>query len=436
MGSLFRILGEAPLGTILRLQWGHAVFTAAAVALGLSAPRHPRILIVSNGHGEDAIACSIAAELLQLGADLEAIAVVGEGHAYAKLGIELVAPAKTMPSGGFVYMDWRQFWRDVWGGLGWLTWQQMRAIKQRGQQADIVLAVGDIVVLAMAWLSGAPYAYVGTAKSDYYLRDEHQSHHPFRRWLEHFLPLAPPTPYFPWERWMMSRDRCRAIFPRDSLTAKNLERFQLPVCDFGNPMMDNLAATAPIAAIPANTPAVLVLPGSRVPEAYRNWERLVDVVRHLPQDYACFAAIAPGLDLDVLQKVQQSLSRPIALIRGHFGSCLHRADVAIAMTGTATEQCIGLGKPAVTIPGTGPQFVPAFAASQSTHLGSNVYYVPEGSAAAAAQVQQAIERPCPELWQRNGRQRMGEAGASRRIADRVIAIGKQLRSDRHASSEA
>ncbi|MEO1131843.1 MAG: lipid-A-disaccharide synthase-related protein [Cyanobacteria bacterium J06639_1] len=401
-----------------------AVFTAA-VASESSAPRRPRITIVSNGHGEDAIACSIAAELLALGAEVRAIAIVGEGRAYAKLDIDLVAPTQTMPSGGFIYMDWRQFWRDVWSGLGWLTWQQMSALKHQSQRADLVLAVGDIVVLAMAWLSGASYAYVGTAKSDYYLRDEARSHHPFRRWLESFLPLAPPTPYFPWERWLMGRDRCRAVFPRDSLTAANLARFHLPISDFGNPMMDNLEPTEPIAEIPADEPAILILPGSRVPEAYRNWERLLAVVRHLPRHYVCFAAIASGLDPEVLDRAQHSLPRPVALIQKRFSSCLHRADAAIAMAGTATEQCVGLGKPVIAIPGAGPQFVASFAIAQATHLGHSITYVSDGAEAAAAQVQRAIEHPQPERWHQNGTQRMGTAGASLRIARRVFEIARE-----------
>jgi len=39
------------------------------------------------------------------------------------------------------------------------------------------------------------------------------------------------------------------------------------------------------------------------------------------------------------------------------------------MAGTATEQFVGLGKPAIAIPGIGPQFTAAFAEAQSRHLG-------------------------------------------------------------------
>jgi len=44
------------------------------------------------------------------------------------------------------------------------------------------------------------------------------------------------------------------------------------------------------------------------------------------------------------------------------------------MAGTATEQFVGLGKPAIAIPGMGPQFTAAFG-SQSRHLGPSLILV-------------------------------------------------------------
>ncbi len=55
-----------------------------------------------------------------------------------------------------------------------------------------------------------------------------------------------------------------------------------------------------------------------------------------------------------------------------FLECLHKVEIAIAMAGTATEQFVGLGKPAITFPGHGPQFTYAFAEAQSRHLGSSI----------------------------------------------------------------
>ena len=139
-----------------------------------------QLLVLSNGHGEDVIARSILQELQKQSdtPDIYALPLVGEGKAYQKLDIPLIGSVRTMPSGGFIYMDNKQLIRDVRGGLVQLTWKQIKAVRQwvkeqqkLGQKAA-VLAVGDIVPLLFAWVSGANYAFVGTAKSEYYVRDE------------------------------------------------------------------------------------------------------------------------------------------------------------------------------------------------------------------------------------------------------------------------
>ena len=113
-----------------------------------------RLLCLSNGHGEDVIAVRILQELQQHpnAPELAALPLVGEGHAYSQLGIPII--------GG------------VQGGLVQLTWAQFKAVRRWIKRGGVILAVGDIVPLLFAGLSGAPYAFVGTAKSEYYVRDE------------------------------------------------------------------------------------------------------------------------------------------------------------------------------------------------------------------------------------------------------------------------
>jgi len=48
------------------------------------------------------------------------------------------------------------------------------------------------------------------------------------------------------------------------------------------------------------------------------------------------------------------------------------AEVGLATAGTATEQLVGLGVPALSLPGPGPQFKAAFARRQSRLLGGAV----------------------------------------------------------------
>ncbi|MGI8501975.1 MAG: lipid-A-disaccharide synthase-related protein [Hassallia sp.] len=425
-----------------------------------------RLLVLSNGHGEDVIAVRILQELQQLSnpPDIFALPIVGEGHAYQQLNIPLIGSVRTMPSGGFIYMDGRQLVRDVRGGLLQLTRSQIKAVRtwvnlqKKSGNRSAILAVGDIVPLLFAWGSGANYAFIGTAKSEYYVRDEvgllqRKSN---ARW-ESFSGSV----YHPWERWLMSRPHCKAIFPRDSLTTEILKKWSIPAFDLGNPMMDGLEPSFPQARVYRGDAEqqeiirpliVTLLPGSRSPEAYANWEQIMVAVSSVMGSFAerdylsrtgtmvFLGAIASGLDLNILcQSLQsqgwhlhsespvqisdanaltfKSNNAYLILTQEAYNDCLHLGDLAIAMAGTATEQFIGLGKPAIAIPGNGPQYNPGFAEAQSRHLGSSLILVEQ-----AAQVGQVVRSLFndPDKLQAiadNGLRRMGKPGAARRIAE-------------------
>jgi uncharacterized protein (TIGR03492 family) len=406
--------------------------------------REMKLLILSNGHGEDAIAARIA-EQLQLTPnppELAILPLVGEGHAYRELNIPLIGRVKKMPSGGFVYMDSRELWRDLQGGLLQLTFAQFQSIRQWGKEGGKILAVGDILPLIFAWLSGAEYAFVGTAKSEYYLRNENS-------WLTStsLLQRSLGSDYFPWERWLMSRPKCKAVFPRDTLTSQNLKQFSIPAFDLGNPMMDGLQViTKPVLAIPKKL-TILLLPGSRSPEAERNWQLILQAVNEIVQQFMdqeiCFlAAIAPSLSLDsfqsrLIEEQWQTISlnsvdipiddpqaisfekdnTKLFLSQHTYGDSLHLSDLAIAMAGTATEQFVGLGKPVFSLPGEGPQFTSNFAKRQTYLLGESVIFVNNvreigkklNSILNSPEKRQAIAE--------NGKKRLGEPGAAARIAN-------------------
>jgi uncharacterized protein (TIGR03492 family) len=77
-----------------------------------------------------------------------------------------------MPSGGFITGDAKQLWRDLREGLLGLTSRQYRLVRNCGQEGGKIAQWENILPLALAWLSETDYAFVGTAKSEYYLRDE------------------------------------------------------------------------------------------------------------------------------------------------------------------------------------------------------------------------------------------------------------------------
>ncbi|MFM5982145.1 MAG: lipid-A-disaccharide synthase-related protein [Sphaerospermopsis kisseleviana] len=419
-----------------------------------------QLLVLSNGHGEDIIAARIIKELQQLSSppDIFALPIVGEGRAYQNLNVPCIGEVKTMPSGGFIYMDSRQLMRDVQGGLVQLTWKQIQAVRRwvssqtKLDNQKAILAVGDIVPLLFAAISGANYAFVGTAKSEYYVRDELgllPRKSKSARW-ENFSGSI----YHPWERWLMSRRRCRAVFPRDALTTEILRKWPITAFDVGNPMMDGLDPSFSTSRFDYDSfeqqeivrPLVVtLLPGSRAGEAYDNWEVMMIAVSALIESFreremVFLGAIAPGLDGNIFtqtlkipgwQKCDQS---PVQLADAHalsfkqknayliltqqaYNDCLHLGDLAIAMAGTATEQFIGLGKPAIAIPGKGPQYNPAFAEAQSRLLGSSLILVDQ-PAKVAQVIQSLLQNPdlLHEISE-NGVKRMGLPGAAKRIAE-------------------
>jgi uncharacterized protein (TIGR03492 family) len=427
-----------------------------------------QLLVLSNGHGEDIIAVRIIQALQKLSSppDIFALPIVGEGRAYQKINIPMIGKVRNMPSGGFIYMDGRELMRDVGDGLVQLTLNQIQSIRRwvssqtkLGNQ-KAVLAVGDIVPLLFAAVSGANYAFVGTAKSEYYVRDEAgllPRKSKSARW-ENFSGSI----YHPWERWLMSRSRCQAVFPRDALTTEILKKWPIPAVDVGNPMMDGLQTTFTAQQFYRRNAEhqevirpliVTLLPGSRAPEAYNNWEIMMIAVSalmaSLRQPNSVFAtagtmiflgAIAPGLDCSILSQTLHiqgwrlcdesplPISDPdsltfkqknayFILTQQAYNECLHLGDLAIAMAGTATEQFIGLGKPAIAIPGNGPQYNLGFAEAQSRLLGLSLTLVKQPSQVLSA-IQSLLKNPdfLHEIAE-NGLQRMGRAGAAQRIAE-------------------
>ena len=96
------------------------------------------------------------------------------------------------------------------------------------------------------------------------------------------------------------------------------------------------------------------------------------------------------------------------------------AEAGVATAGTATEQLVGLGIPALSLPGAGPQFQWPFARRQSRLLGGAVH--PCGSPEELHQrLQQLLDNPeLREHLGRIGQRRMGPSGGSARLAALIL----------------
>jgi uncharacterized protein (TIGR03492 family) len=212
-------------------------------------------------------------------------------------------------------------------------------------------------------------------------------------------------------------------------------------------MMDGLQVTTKTLFDQSKTLTILLLPGSRSPEAESNWQLILQAVNQILQEFTnqeiCFlAAIAPSLSLEPLklalltqewQEINMNLvdipindSQAISFEKSNaklflsqhaYGDCLNISDMAIAMAGTATEQFVGLGKPVFSLPGEGPQFTPKFAKRQTYLLGQSVVLI-NNLENIGNKIKSVLNSPEKlQAIAENGKKRLGQPGAAARIAN-------------------
>jgi uncharacterized protein (TIGR03492 family) len=403
------------------------------------------LLVLSNGHGEDAIALRVIQALRRRRPQQQVwvLPLVGEGRVFAaaeRAGeLQRMGPRQPLPSGGFSNQSLRGMASDLAAGLAALTWRQWRWVRRWGTSGAPLLAVGDLLPLALAWGSGAPFAFLGTPKSDYTWRSPAPPD-----WGD--SPLADAyhrckgSEWDPWEWALMASRRCRLVAVRDRITARGLRRGGVSALAPGNPMLDELGGE-PLPAWLSQRRRLLLLPGSRMPEALGNGTRLLEALALWPAPQACTVLLACGSQPDqahwdgLLQGRGWQAERlsgaaaaagasaawrrgalSLLLGGGRFEAWAGWAEVGLATAGTATEQLVGLGIPALSLPGPGPQFRAGFARRQSRLLGGAV--VPcHTPAELAARLRHLLDDP--PLRRRLGaigQRRMGPTGGSARLA--------------------
>ena len=410
-----------------------------------------RLLVLSNGHGEDLIALRVlqALQVNQPGLAVAVLPLVGEGNAFAAAEAEgwlqRIGPRQALPSGGFSNQSLRGLLWDLAAGLPLLSWRQWRLVRRWGRQGGAVLAVGDLLPLLLAWASGAPYGFIGTPKSDYTWRSG-----PGQAWPADAYHRLKGSEWDPWEWALMGRPRCRLVALRDPLTARGLARHGVAALAPGNPMLDGLVG-APLPASLVGYRRLVLLAGSRMPEARANFARLLDALlawsdgrrddtpvvllapggtRPAPQDLAPilrwrdFEPAEPPAGSGA-ETAWQRRGLLLLLGPGRFTPWANWGELGLATAGTATEQLVGLGIAALSLPGPGPQFKLGFAQRQSRLLGGAVA-VCHSQEELAERLQQLLGDPEGRLQLGAiGRQRMGQPGGSEAlaalVAERLLA---------------
>jgi tetraacyldisaccharide 4'-kinase len=357
------------------------------------------VLFVTNGHGEAAIAERIARDVRALAPlTTDHLALVGER--FGNDAFPDVGPQRAMPSGGLVAMgNVRAFARDL--GAGWLGLfaSQLRFLRGlRGRYAAVV-AVGDAYAAALTRLAGLPWAFVGTAKSEYV------------------------APYDAVERRII--EPAARIFVRDAATADALRRRGLRAEAPGNVIVDLL--TTERRYVWPGPVRIAILPGSRE-RAYADAGIIADVVARVAAQVpgvASVLSIAPGLDATRFAPLFEAYPALGVWFEG-IGGILDGATLAIGQAGTANEAAAANGVPVAALELDGDRRSGWYRMRQERLLAEAMLVVPGEPAAAAAAIVALLNDPA-RLTRMGmaGRERMGAAGGAAAIARAVADLAQR-----------
>jgi uncharacterized protein (TIGR03492 family) len=376
------------------------------------------LLVVSNGHGEDAIGARLAAEVVaQRGAGrVLAMPLVGAGRPYEAVAADVLGPRRRLPSDGLTLHHPLMAWRDLRAGLLGMTARQVSVLRRC--RVDAVLVVGDVFAQAMAALVRAPRVVVQPLVS-VRLAEAGAAVALHRTFMERIR--AP-------ERALMRRAALR-VYARDDVTAAWLRSHGVAHAVFlGNPMMDGLAGTR-LPTVPGER-VLALLPGTRG-YADASARRMVEAVARLGPVHALVAWThdpppvmtgwqhAPA-EADGVVAAWTRGGATVWWVRDRFADVLTSADAVIGTSGTAQEQAAGLGLPVVAF-AVPPSYSEAFLANQGRMLGEALRIVPNDAEAIAAAVRDALaDGPHRQAARAVGPARMGPPGGTARIAADLV----------------
>ncbi len=370
----------------------------------------PRMIVASNGYGEDAIGAVLAGELRRRfpEARVEAFPLVGFGSTYCERCIEVISPPAETPTGGVIKYRFRDLLTELRSGLIGHIKAQMAAWRELRGACRTVIGVGDVYLLChILWGQGCCPVILATAKT--VLLHGHW-------WIERFL-----------YRW-----RTRCVWTRDLATKEELSGAGVNAVFQGNPIMDLAWDNKKVeASLWEDGRRVLLLPGSRQ-RAYKDIGLLLETVERmgLLKKLSLVLVVAPSLSLKRLAEAAEDLggwtfvadSGIKALYKGPLKILLYDGEVAdaaagaellIGLGGTANQVCAGLGIPVLSIIEKGKLV-------QKKLLGEAECLVPADPELLAEEAIRLLDDPKRlERMGNAGRKRLGGPGGVKSVVDYV-----------------
>ena len=334
-----------------------------------------RILLLSNGHGEDLSGSLIAKELVNSGYSVDALPIVGKGIHYEKEKIKIIGKTREFSTGGIGYNSFKGRLTEIFGGEIIYLIKRLYLTYKIRKKYNYFFIVGDIVPIFFAWACKKDFFTYLVAYSSHY---------------EGKLKLPWPSKYF-----LLSKN-AKKIYVRDFLTANDLTlQLKKKVSFLGNPFMDKFFFRDK--ELNKSDFSIGLFPGSRFPEILDNFILILELLEAISDfkyfqkiefNFAIVNALSSSKIREIfknrkwlyLEKINEKnllkfeyKSLKVNLYRNNFDEILLKSRCCISMAGTAAEQAIGLGKPVIQIEGKGPQFTKSFAEAQRRLLGKYVF---------------------------------------------------------------
>ncbi len=334
-----------------------------------------KILILSNGHGEDLSGSLIAKQFVKSGYSVDALPIVGKGNHYEKEKIKIIGKTKEFSTGGIGYNSFKGRLIEIFGGEIFYLLKKLYLTYKIRKNYDYFFVVGDIVPVFFAWVCKKDFFIYLVAYSSHY---------------EGKLKLPWPSKFF------LLSQKAKKIYTRDSLTADDLTlQLKKKVSFLGNPFMDNFFSRNK--EFNKSEFSIGLFPGSRFPEVLDNFVLILEILETMSDlryfqkiefNFAIVNALSSSKIKEIFRnrrwlyqkKIKdnyllkfQYKSLEVNVYWNNFDKLLLKSSCCISMAGTAAEQAIGLGKPVIQIEGKGPQFTKSFAEAQRRLLGKYVF---------------------------------------------------------------
>ena len=395
----------------------------------------PKIIVASNGYGEDAIGVVLAKKLREKFplSEIAAFPLVGRGEAYSREGFEIKSAPSVTPSGGVVKYSVKDLWGDMRAGLLKHIRSQLSDWRKIAGEIRTPICVGDVyLILHTLFGSGKRPIFTATAKTVYL-----SGHWKIERAIINKFTLRT------WTRDKKSAEQLggKAVYAGSPVMDLLERKVNYP----GSSMM-NLRAEkeSPVInlhddkskysgsnlrgknenSVMANQhgDVILILPGSRL-RACKDVKILLEAVEILKQngENNFRMVLAPTLPVkeffascenlgwlktsDVLTKndIKISLTTETVAIASQ------NVKILLGLGGTANQLCAGLGIPVVSINEKGKRV-------QKKLLGDAEILTEANSQALAEAVMKILrDNKLYDFMSRAGRERMGEPGAVENI---------------------